>query len=122
MLMVALCYLPANEVIFPPQDTGCHALNGALCQEFNLHPRVKSLLKRLPYLQSSSFDPVQFLEDSTAICYLDDDELRRRRLSPHYVHELMREEEIGVRGDDKDYALRPQDVALTRMISRDGNT
>jgi hypothetical protein len=126
-LMIALCYIRTDDVLFPPVDTGRHVLDAARYAGFNLHPRVVSLLERLPFLKDLRAGPAEFYKDSRAINYLDEMDRSRCR-DPHDMYTVMRHDPGGVPGHpeypgrDEDYTLQPQDVALTRMISRDGRT
>lgn len=126
-LMIALCYFSTDDVLFPPPDTGRHVLDAAKCAEFGLHPRVVSLLERLPYLHDSFGHWTEFYKDSRVINYLDEIDMSRCR-DPHDMHRTIRYTADGIPGHpeypgrDEDYILQPQDVALTKMLSRDGQT
>lgn len=122
-LMIALCYISIDDVLFPPHDTGRHILNAARCAELGLHPHVVSLLERLPFLK----EWIEFYVDSRVINYLDETDMSLCR-DPHHMHRIMRHDPYQIArypkypGRDEDYILQPQDVALTKMLSRDGRT
>jgi hypothetical protein len=79
-LMVALCYLNPHEVVYPPADSGRHAMNTGLFREVGMNAQVISLLERLPHLRLD-FE-VDLLTWSGPVDYFHDIAIQRCRF-PH---------------------------------------
>ncbi|PYH41017.1 uncharacterized protein BP01DRAFT_188624 [Aspergillus saccharolyticus JOP 1030-1] len=101
-LYLQLDYIQPHELIYPPPETG-HAINEALCAALGLAPAVISLMKRLPYFQTSSLaHDIPFTPRSQAFVYLEDEEIRGGRDPEWY----------GTRAPDPGFLL-PWELALT---------